>query len=792
MLVRARLGGERRRRRSPTPATAATGGNPLLLRQLLDARSRPSGVQPDAAHADVVARDRPARRRRARVLLRLARLPADAGRGRARRRGARRAAPSCRPSRRSPALDERAVAEAAAALARAEILRPSAPLGFVHPLVRDAVYRELPPGERELEHARAARVLAERRRARRRTSRRSSCTRRARGDRGSSSALREAAARRAAPRRAPRARSPTCTRALERAAAAERARRGCCCELGGCAEALTSAGRPRAEHLRAGLRRADRSAAARGARRRRPAPAAVLHARRRPRPRSPSAALAELPDAERTTCAALRGARLDVTASARRRRSSRRSPLARRAAADARATGAGARMLAGAWPPATWRCRAGRPTTCAALALRALGDGDAARADDNGLLSDRARCIALALRRPRRGARRVGRRARRRPPPRLAVRRLGAAPVARLRRSCARRPREAEAAARRRATSSRTGATARRAVRLLRRRSSARALRRRAATCRRRARRSSWRRTRGRRLRRRRPLWLLAAGCELLLAEGRHEEALRGAPTSAEPRAARARPEPGARPVARRCRPRRSTALGRTDEALPLASRTSSRSRARCGAPARARPARCACSARCRATTASRRCEEAVAVARRLARAARARARRSPRSARRCAARAGRPTRASRCAARSSSPTSAAPRAARSTSAPSSTRPARARARPRLAGVGALTASERRVAALAAEGQTNRDIAQALFVTPKTVEVHLSNAYRKLGIRSRRELAARARLRPARWPGRGGPAGKMRRPWTPPGDSSSRSGRATRRGPSSSGSSTPG
>ena len=65
-------------------------------------------------------------------------------------------------------------------------------------------------------------------------------------------------------------------------------------------------------------------------------------------------------------------------------------------------------------------------------------------------------------------------------------------------------------------------------------------------------------------------------------------------------------------------------------------------------------------------------------------------------------------------------------------------------ARPRtdaLAGVGALTASERRVADLAAAGETNRDIAQTLFVTPKTVEVHLSNAYRKLGIRSRRELA---------------------------------------------------
>ncbi|MGH3012109.1 MAG: helix-turn-helix transcriptional regulator, partial [Gaiellaceae bacterium] len=57
-----------------------------------------------------------------------------------------------------------------------------------------------------------------------------------------------------------------------------------------------------------------------------------------------------------------------------------------------------------------------------------------------------------------------------------------------------------------------------------------------------------------------------------------------------------------------------------------------------------------------------------------------------------------------------------------------------------LQGIEALTASERRVATLAAMGDTNREIAQALFVTPKTVEVHLSNAYRKLGIRSRREL----------------------------------------------------
>jgi DNA-binding NarL/FixJ family response regulator len=45
------------------------------------------------------------------------------------------------------------------------------------------------------------------------------------------------------------------------------------------------------------------------------------------------------------------------------------------------------------------------------------------------------------------------------------------------------------------------------------------------------------------------------------------------------------------------------------------------------------------------------------------------------------------------------------------------------------------------VARLAAEGQTNRDIAQALFVTTKTVEVHLSACYRKLGITSRVGLA---------------------------------------------------
>ena len=58
-----------------------------------------------------------------------------------------------------------------------------------------------------------------------------------------------------------------------------------------------------------------------------------------------------------------------------------------------------------------------------------------------------------------------------------------------------------------------------------------------------------------------------------------------------------------------------------------------------------------------------------------------------------------------------------------------------------LTGVAALTPAELRVARLAAEGRTNRQIAQALFVTPKAVEYHLANAYPKLGIASRQELA---------------------------------------------------
>jgi DNA-binding CsgD family transcriptional regulator len=55
-------------------------------------------------------------------------------------------------------------------------------------------------------------------------------------------------------------------------------------------------------------------------------------------------------------------------------------------------------------------------------------------------------------------------------------------------------------------------------------------------------------------------------------------------------------------------------------------------------------------------------------------------------------------------------------------------------------GIDALTGSQRRVAELAAQGLSNREIAQALFVTVRTVEVHLTATYRKLGLTARKQL----------------------------------------------------
>jgi DNA-binding CsgD family transcriptional regulator len=66
-------------------------------------------------------------------------------------------------------------------------------------------------------------------------------------------------------------------------------------------------------------------------------------------------------------------------------------------------------------------------------------------------------------------------------------------------------------------------------------------------------------------------------------------------------------------------------------------------------------------------------------------------------------------------------------------------------ARPRrlvLTGLESLTPSERRVAALVAQGLSNPEVAQSLFVTRATVETHLRSVYRKLHVDSRRDLSA--------------------------------------------------
>ena len=62
--------------------------------------------------------------------------------------------------------------------------------------------------------------------------------------------------------------------------------------------------------------------------------------------------------------------------------------------------------------------------------------------------------------------------------------------------------------------------------------------------------------------------------------------------------------------------------------------------------------------------------------------------------------------------------------------------------RPDVSGVDSLSAQERRVAAMATQGLSNREIAEALFLTRRTVEMHLTGVYRKLDVSGRQELPA--------------------------------------------------
>jgi DNA-binding NarL/FixJ family response regulator len=68
-------------------------------------------------------------------------------------------------------------------------------------------------------------------------------------------------------------------------------------------------------------------------------------------------------------------------------------------------------------------------------------------------------------------------------------------------------------------------------------------------------------------------------------------------------------------------------------------------------------------------------------------------------------------------------------------------RGSRRRPAPDAAGVKALTRREQQVAALVSDGLTNRQIANQLFVTEKTVEMHLANIFIKLGVSSRVAVA---------------------------------------------------
>lgn len=135
-----------------------TGGNPLLLRQLLRSLEAES-VRPDAAQADTVSDIGPRAVSRT-ILLRLARLPEDAG-AVARATAVLGDGSSVAQVAALSGLSEDRAAQVTGALAQAEILRSESPLGFVHPLVREAIYQDVPPGEREIQHARAARLLAE-------------------------------------------------------------------------------------------------------------------------------------------------------------------------------------------------------------------------------------------------------------------------------------------------------------------------------------------------------------------------------------------------------------------------------------------------------------------------------------------------------------------------------------------------------------------------------------------------------------------------------------------------------
>jgi DNA-binding NarL/FixJ family response regulator len=696
----------------------ATGGNPLLLRQLLRTLEA-EGVPPDAAHADEVRAVGP-RAVASTVLLRLARLPHDAV-------AVARAVSVLGESAELPVvaalaeLGEPAVAAAARALVRAEILRPEPPLAFVHPLVRDAVYHELPPGGRELQHERAAQAL----RASGADTEHVAAQLLAAPRRGEEwvSALLEEAAAAAMGKGAADSAAAYLRRALQEPPAPER-RTPVLLTLGE-AEALTH-GPTGAERLHAAYDAVDdpvvRAQVGGGL-------ARLLMFTGTAEESSAIArdAAAGLPQGHEDLRRWLEANELvNVFWGDDTPRMRERLARYRRAPGD---DGLGSNSLA-AMAAFEWAYAGGGAEKCCAIALEAIRAGDLI-ARDNGpipvcallvfTLADRDEAVeflddALAeahttgsvlstsgnqlwhgFARLRRGDlaeaeallrssialtntwgfSTIGERY---PTVFLAATLLMRGDVAGARRELDR--------------TSDTGDTA-----------------------------DSTR-------------WQLMWKTRLLAAEGRWDEVIASAEVMAERFAWVANPsacgwrEPLAEALSRLERP--AEALAVAEENLELARRW--------GAPGTVGPALRALGT-LRGEEGLPLLEEAVAVLESSsARLEHARA----------LAALGATLRRARRPGEAREPLRRALELAAACDATGLAEHVRTElyasgARPRtdaLAGAAALTASERRVAELAATGETNRDVAQALFVTPKTVEVHLSNAYRKLGIRSRRELAA--------------------------------------------------
>jgi len=136
----------------------ATGGNPFLLRELVTAAHQDE-LPPTDESIDRIEELRPETITRS-LLLRLARLPEGAG-------ALTRSVAILGGSADTPlaadlaGLDPEEAAGVADALRAAAILAPGPPVRFAHPLIRTAVYSEIPPAQRALAHSRAARILVD-------------------------------------------------------------------------------------------------------------------------------------------------------------------------------------------------------------------------------------------------------------------------------------------------------------------------------------------------------------------------------------------------------------------------------------------------------------------------------------------------------------------------------------------------------------------------------------------------------------------------------------------------------